>query len=256
MGPPGRKPVLPRYEALESLSDREWVEADDSSIGTGGPQIVDCNWLQHVENVLDPAHVVVLHSTHSGPQFGNTAVPLYDKLEVFVEQQVVRVQTTTVLRNGNSVVGGSEVAMPALRIVPNPTARGTAAQDSRDLDSIGWTVPIDDTHFRIYVAGRVMQTGALRAMRSKQGGKLWEELDTDAHRTYPGDYEAQVSQGAITLHSDEHLATSDRGIVALRRFYRAQAEIVEKGGDPAGVSFEPSASPIRFKSARHVIERT
>ena len=32
----------------------EFIEADDSSIGGGGPQIVPCNWLQHFENVVDP----------------------------------------------------------------------------------------------------------------------------------------------------------------------------------------------------------
>ena len=47
MGPPGKKPTLPRYECLETLEEGEFVEADDSSIGGGGPQVVPCNWLQH-----------------------------------------------------------------------------------------------------------------------------------------------------------------------------------------------------------------
>ena len=33
----------------------EWVEADDSSIGGGGPAVIPCNWLQHFENVIDPS---------------------------------------------------------------------------------------------------------------------------------------------------------------------------------------------------------
>ena len=37
MGPPEKKPVLPRYECLEKMDDGEFVEADDSSIGGGGP---------------------------------------------------------------------------------------------------------------------------------------------------------------------------------------------------------------------------
>ena len=63
MGPPEKKPVLPRYECLESLDEGEFVEADDTSIGSGGPQIVPCNWLQHFENVVDPYHVPILHGT-------------------------------------------------------------------------------------------------------------------------------------------------------------------------------------------------
>src|SRR5690606_37163648 len=43
MGPSEKKPVLPRYEALENLAEGEFVEADDSSIGGGGPQIIPRN---------------------------------------------------------------------------------------------------------------------------------------------------------------------------------------------------------------------
>ena len=39
MGPPERKPVLPSYECLEVVDSGELVEADDSSIGGGGPVI-------------------------------------------------------------------------------------------------------------------------------------------------------------------------------------------------------------------------
>ena len=54
LGPPEKKPVLPRYECLEVMGPGEFVEADDSSIGSGGIVIAPCNWLQHFENVVDP----------------------------------------------------------------------------------------------------------------------------------------------------------------------------------------------------------
>ena len=47
----------------------EIIEADDNSIGSGGPVIVPCNWLQHFENVMDPFHVPILHGSFSGNQF-------------------------------------------------------------------------------------------------------------------------------------------------------------------------------------------
>ena len=40
MGPPDKKPVLPRYECLETFEEGEFLEADDNSIGGGGPP--DC----------------------------------------------------------------------------------------------------------------------------------------------------------------------------------------------------------------------
>ena len=69
MGPPERKPILPLYECLEVLDEGEFVEADDYSIGGGGPVIVPCNWLQHYENVADPFHVRYCTASFSGPQF-------------------------------------------------------------------------------------------------------------------------------------------------------------------------------------------
>jgi hypothetical protein len=65
------------------------------------------------------------------------------------------------------------------------------------------------------------------------------------HRALPGDYEAQVSQGAIAHHSEEHLATSDKGVAMLRRLLQ-QLDLVREGKDPAGVSFDPAAPPIFF----------
>ncbi|MGH9577619.1 MAG: Rieske 2Fe-2S domain-containing protein, partial [Terriglobales bacterium] len=62
LGPPAKKPLLARYDCLEELAAGESVEADDSSIGSGGPRIVPCNWLQHWENIVDPFHVPILHA--------------------------------------------------------------------------------------------------------------------------------------------------------------------------------------------------
>ena len=35
---------------------REFLEADDSSVGGGGPAVIRCNWLQHYENLMDTLH--------------------------------------------------------------------------------------------------------------------------------------------------------------------------------------------------------
>ena len=55
----------------------------------------------------------------------------------------------------------------------------------------------------------------------------------------PSDYEAQTGQGAVTLHSEEHLTSSERGIVMLRRSLRVQIGRVMAGEDPVGVIFDP-----------------
>jgi phenylpropionate dioxygenase-like ring-hydroxylating dioxygenase large terminal subunit len=241
LGPADRKPVLPRYECLEVMDEGEFLEASDTSIGGGGPQIIPCNWLQHYENLVDPFHVVILHSSFSGTQFVEQMALMPDVTWATTE---LGVETTSIrkLPDGKTFRRISGAAVPTLRVIPSPRV-GKYGR----VESIGWVLPIDDHHFRIYVAGRVTQAGELARMRSRPDGKkLWEELSEEEHQRYPGDYEAMVSQGAIAKHSEEHLATTDRGLIMLRRYLRAQLEKVQQGGDPAGVSFDPGAPPVRF----------
>jgi hypothetical protein len=56
------------------MDDGDFVEADDSAIGGGGPTIIPSNWLQHFESVVDPCHVPLprsawreRHGKHIGP---------------------------------------------------------------------------------------------------------------------------------------------------------------------------------------------
>lgn len=240
LGPAEKKPTLPRYEAFENLNPGEMLEANDRSIGGGGPVVIDCNWLQHYENLVDPFHVVVLHSTFSGTQFVEEMAlapqVTWDTVELGVR--------TTALRNmpdGKVFRRISQAGIPTLRVIPNPRV-----ENYGKIDSLGWILPIDDGSFRIFMVGRVKEAGTLAKMRSRQNGKLWEELTEAEHQKWPGDYEAMVSQGTIPRHSEEHLATSDRGIVMLRRYLQKQVEAVQRGEDPAGVSFDPDAAPVAF----------
>lgn len=246
LGPPERKPVLPRYDALETLDEGECLEADDHSIGGGGPPIIPCNWLQHYDNLVDPFHVVVLHASFSGTQFVEQMALMP---QVSWETTTLGVKTVSLrqLPDGSTLHRVSEAAVPTLRVIPSPRL-GRYGR----VESIGWVLPMDDTHFRIYVVGRVAAAGDLVRMRSRLNGKLWEELTEAEHQAYPGDYEAQVSQGGIAAHSEEHLATSDRGIVMLRRFLLRQLDALAAGQDPAGVSRDPDAAPVVFEAGNYL----
>ena len=242
LGPPERKPLLPLYDVLEELEPGETIEADDSSIGGGGPPIIPCNWLQHWENVVDSFHVPILHGTFSGTQF----VPQMSQMpevQWSSSGRGVRVESWRDLDDsrhpGKRLRRVTEAVLPTLRVVPSPRL-GRFGR----VESIGWVLPIDDTHFRIYVAGRVTEPGELSRMRSRFNGKFWWDMSEEEHRRFPGDYEAQVSQGAIASHEAEHLRTSDRGIALLRKLLREQLQVVAAGGDPVGVVRDPAASPL------------
>jgi len=246
MGPPQRKPVVPRYDCLETMDEGEFVEADDSSLGGGGPAIIPCNWLQHYENVVDPFHVPILHGSFSGAQFTNAMASMPD-VHFETSARGVIVRSTRTMDDGRTLYRVTEAVIPTLRVVPNPRL----AQFAR-VESIGWVLPIDDTSFRIYVAGRVKQSGDIGRMRSKFNGNFWWDMTEEEHRRHPGDYEAQVGQGPITVHSEEHFAQSDRGVLMLRRLLQQQLALVARGGDPAGVSFDAAAPPIVFEAGNFI----
>ncbi len=248
MGPPEKKPVLPRYDCLETMDEGEFLEADDSSIGGGGPAIIPCNWLQHFENVVDPFHVPVLHGSFSGAQFTNMMASM-PEVTFETSGRGVTVRSIRKQDDGKVFYRVTEAVFPTLRVVPNPRV----AQFAR-VESIGWVLPIDDTSFRIYVAGRVKQSGDIGRMRSKFNGKFWWDMNEEEHRAYPGDYEAQVGQGPITLHSEEHFGQSDRGVLMVRRMLRAQLDAIEAGKDPVGVSFEASEKPIALEAGNYISE--
>ncbi len=133
MGPPDRKPVLPAYECLEVMDEGEFVEADDSSLGGGGPAIIPCNWLQHYENVVDPFHVPVLHASFSGAQF-TLAMASMPKVEFSMSARGVTVRSTRKTDDGKTFYRVTEAAIPTLRVVPNPRV---AQYRTRGIDRLG-----------------------------------------------------------------------------------------------------------------------
>ena len=246
LGPPEKKPVLPRYECLEVMAPGEFVEADDSSIGSGGIVIAPCNWLQHFENVVDPYHVPILHGSFSGPQFVEQ-MAAFPKVKFEYGQQGVKAISTRPRPDGKRFRRVTEAIVPTLRVVPNPRV----AQYGM-VESIGWTLPIDDTHYRIYVAGRVKEKGELAKFKSRYNGKTWAELSAEEHQKFPGDTEAQVGQGPITFHSEEHLMTTDQGVGMLRFLLQKQVDAVAAGGDPVGVAFSEADAYVKFDAGQYL----
>jgi hypothetical protein len=91
-------------------------------------------------------------------------------------------------------------------------------------------------------------------MRSKFEGKFWWDMSEEEHQLHPGDYEAQVGQGPITIHSEEHFVQSDRGIVMIRRMLQDEIDNIEAGRDPIGVTFDPNAAPVVFEAGNYIRE--
>jgi nitrite reductase/ring-hydroxylating ferredoxin subunit len=248
LGAPEKKPALPRFDALEELGEGEFIEADGTSIGSGGGVIVPCNWLQHYENLMDPYHVPILHGAFSGDQFV-PAMSVMPQVQFEVTPRGTKSISVRTLDDGKVFRRVTEAVLPTLRVVPSPRV-GRYGK----VESIGWVLPIDDTSFRIYTAGRVSEPGQLGRQRSRMAGKLWRELTEEEHQRFPGDWEAQTGQGPITLHAEEHLRTSDRGIVMLRRLLERQVDTVAKGEDPLGVHFDTASAYVRLEAEQQLAD--
>jgi hypothetical protein len=51
---------------------------------------------------------------------------------------------------------------------------------------------------------------------------------------FPADFDAQSSQRTIAVHALEHLASTDRGVIMLRKIVRDGIRAVARGDDPFG----------------------
>ena len=243
MGPPEKKPELTRWDVLETLQPGERIWTNPTSTGAGGDhtvEIVPTNWLNDWENVMDPFHIPILHTSFSGVQF----VP-----EMGVMPQVtwdyadhgMRYVAYRKLDDGREMDRVTLALFPHVRIVPNvQLLEGPAT-------NIGWVVPVDDAHFRLFHAMRVPEGFTPRPPRHYDN-RLWSELNEEEHQRFPGDWEAQVGQGAISLHSEENLAGSDKGVAMLRRLLREQIRLVRRGGDPLGVVFDPASAVVKVQA--------
>lgn len=125
----------------------------------------------------------------------------------------------------------TDVVFPNVRLIPGPRL-----QVLGPTTIVGWAVPFDDTHFKVFTLFRAADPGYLRTEGLKLGDdQFWHELTEDEHQRYPGDYEAQKSHGAIAVHSREFLTTTDQGVAMLRRMMAKQIKAVADGHDPVGV---------------------
>jgi hypothetical protein len=183
--------------------------------------------------------VQVLHSTFSVVQF----VPqfaLMPKVDFFQTENGVCYTAVRQLDNGQEVDRISSWIMPNIMSVPDVQLKPGPSS------GISWVVPVDDSHYVQAMASKIPEGVSFRGMLLN--GKTWGEMSEEEHQRTPGDYEAQAGQGPISLHSEEHLVTSDRGIMMQRRMLMQQMEVVAKGGDPAGVSFDPAQAVVRIRS--------
>ena len=249
MGPPETKPPFRKFATFEAPGVR--LGLAEHLGGNHKP----CNWLQIMDNIVDPVHEAYLHAQISGPQFLNDDGEGLLELGIEGEDDYWETPTGILCHEARRV--GEHVWVRSLEYVcPNviqlsrlphfPLAESN--QDEWEVLPMltRWRVPVDDFNTREFAF-----TYSFDGESKDYFGKVWPaDLSNSGGRPYevmqrdPGDYEAQISQGAMTVHANEHLATSDRGVAMMRRMVREGIEAVQRGEDPRGVTRSVDPLPV------------
>ena len=231
MGPPEKRPEFPMYDTFQ-LPGYQLLP---------GPKFtLPCNWLQVKENCMDPVHGAFLHAIVSGVQF-TAAWGVLPELE-FRESPVGLVYIATRRVEDRIWVRVSDFMAPNIhQFAPDwDDAKKVKIFDRPMITR--WAVPIDDTNTMNIDFAHYHEswTAPLEQVVNPAFGQT-DDRPFEERQRRPGDYDAQTSQRSIAVHALEHLATSDRGVVMLRRMLRNGIRAVQRGEDPFGILREPVA---------------
>jgi len=135
LGPPERQPPFPRYDSFIRPGWR---------LMPGRKYFYPCNWLQIMENTMDPAHTAFLHTIVSGAVFTNEfgVLPELD----FVETPVGMIYVATRRVGDNVWARMVEAVLPNLQQVAPIWEDGRTEHPFSGPMMSRWIVPVDDTN--------------------------------------------------------------------------------------------------------------
>ncbi|HEX4194175.1 MAG TPA: Rieske 2Fe-2S domain-containing protein [Stellaceae bacterium] len=201
-----------------------------------------CNWLQVAENMVDPLHTTFLHRFSPLTNVVNE-LPSFDKT---VDTEFGFVVHSTRQDQGHTRL--AHFVFPAMNRV--------AVNHMDPALEIAWYVtPIDETH-ALSINARFLPhpAGASDEEIQRRIGMLIKQ-DSQIPRDNPHvsgsvvfaqDMVAMESQGTISDRRNETLATSDRGVVRLRRGYWDALKAIDQGKEPPGILRNSNRGRIDF----------
>ena len=224
LGPVSEIPEFPIYDAFE-FEDMEMVPYKAP---------FHCNWLQVFDAVADLIHTSFLHSNISRVQFspGFGEIGQMDYFE----------RGMWILGTNTRRVGDNIWFRVNELVFPNFTQAGAAfATDGTEQRYYGrsaftrWIVPLNDEDTMIFAWANFGERGDPPGWNTPDGPELIEQGEVfdrpyEHKQRFPADAEATEGMGRITVHANENLAPSDRGIALMRRKLREQIRQVASGG--------------------------
>ena len=227
LGPPDRRPAFPHYDSYA---------VPGYTLMPAAKFVLPCNWLQVKDNSMDPVHTAFLHALSSGYQFTEAfgVVPELDWQ--LTEAGMVYIATR---RMGDLVwVRVCDFMPPNVHQFTREIEEANEEKPASRPVIIRWAVPNDDTHTTNFELAQVDAAWGLSAEQVAQPGfGQSNDRPYDERQRFPADYDAQSSQRPIAVHALEHLASTDRGVIMLRRIVRDGIRAVASGKDPQGTQW-------------------
>ena len=232
---PEPRPLLPRWDVLAWENGKRWIEKHE---------VYHCNWLQPMENSVDPSHLYWLHG-ETAHLVG--ATDRYEEEHNFIpfEFGIIKQRRTPGRKPGE---GPQLDQHPLLFPITLRHVFRALKTDGLVRHNLQIRVPVDDAHTQVYV---VYFTPTDADHSPADGNAPWEYFPI---RDEKGEYRLEFvlvqdamaweTQGAPTDRTQEHLGAGDEGIILLRKILREQIEIVRKGGDPMGVVRDPAKNRL------------
>ena len=233
---PAPAPELPRWDLLVQAGLSREI----------GVTELNCNWLQCMENSLDPVHFEWLHAqlfNFLARKRGDEAV-MTPRRHLKIEFDVFEFGIFKRRLLEGDVESSDDWTVGHPILFPNTLAVGKSFQ---------LRVPIDDTHTlhfnyatRPLAEGEAPQLEVPRVevpQRHPNGEPVLETI-------LGQDMMAWETQGPVAPRDLENLGRSDRGVLLYRRMLLENIERVERGEDPLGLIRDPARNEPMLSIAR------
>lgn len=247
---PEPAPLLPRWDILV------WPNAFRHI----GKSVLDCNWLQCMENSVDTGHVEWNHGWWTEYEVferqGGTGDPVHDetvhRLADALKRKHLKMEWKPFeygimkyrLREGEDPNEAPDWNIGHPLVFPYMVRLGSSIRNEFQI-----RIPIDDEHtlhleYLIYSPGPDVKV-AKQEYVPVFDHPMWDENGKPiVDYVVAQDMAAWWGQKEITDRSIEWLGTSDKGVIMYRKMLEEQMKIVEDGGDPICTFRDPSKNEI------------
>ncbi|MEP7208991.1 MAG: aromatic ring-hydroxylating dioxygenase subunit alpha [Casimicrobiaceae bacterium] len=229
---PEPRPLLPRFDGFVA----------EGAIRMMGRALLPINWLQIMENSMDPIHTEWLHGHHYEFQKEQEGV----KVAISAHHEKIDFREFEFGLTKHRLLAGHSEDSDDWRIghpvvFPNMLAVGNGDESQRYY-SFQIRVPVDDEHtLHLWYNAYLPPKDAVVPPHLTSRVHLYDVPYRDADGEFivdnvdGQDMMAWISQGTIADRTRENLGASDKGVAIYRRVLKRELKKVADGIDPIGI---------------------